>query len=751
MVQKAKVEINSFVGGLITDATPLTFPQNTSFVDVNMELNTDGSRQRTLGLDYETGNSFIDTTIVGAQGIPTTFKTYRWENVAGDPEKVILCVQFGNEIKFFDLKADVISGAQIGYLSFDIPVSNRVSFAAIDGRIVIAAGINDITVGTYSGGVISFKTDIIKVRDFFGVEDVDPISGDDLTTGTAVARRPKGLTDVHQYNLRNQSFGIPRMFANSETLKDPIAAFRETYFTVKADDGSPSNADNVGDFLYPDANDVDDRNSRRYFPVDAVKNPLGSSRAPQGYYIIDLLNRGTSRFAQDSANHGIYPELTHSLSSLPTDTTPGGATVVGEFAGRVWYGGFSGEVVGGDSKSPQLSSYIAFSQLVNNPSLITQCYQAGDPTTDNEPDIVDTDGGYIRINNAYGICGIVNLGKSLFICGANGIWRIFGGNDSGFTATNYVVEKITDKGVAYPDSIVQVENTLMYWSNDGIYWMKQNEFGDWISENQTQGKIQKLYNTITIANTATINGTYDSYQRKVKWLYNNRMDEIHQQRELCYNINISAWYERYFSQINGDTVPLVLGGFNCEPFEIDVLTNRIFEVAYVVVTQLNPYLQYTISKQTNLEFIDWKSFDGTGVDVPATLVTGAASGGDNMRYKQMPYLYIHQRRTENGFVEDGEGDLVPKNQSSCTVRVLWDWTNSANSNKWSSPFQAYRYPRAYYPVDVNDTFDTGYEMIISKNKVRGRGKAISLMFTSTPKKEMHIYGWSLFMTANDNA
>jgi hypothetical protein len=365
-----------------------------------------------------------------------------------------------------------------------------------------------------------------------------------------------------------------------------------------------------------------------------------------------------------------------------------------------------------------------------------------------EPDIIDTDGGYIRINNAYGICGIVNLGKSLFVCGANGVWRIFGGNDSGFTATNYVVEKITDKGVAYPDSIVEVESTLMYWSDDGIYWMKQNQFGDWASENQTQGKIQKLYNAITISNTNTINGVYDSYQRKVKWLYNNRMDAITQQKELIFNVNLSAWYERHFSQINGDDVPLVVGAFNCEPFELNILTNKVFEVGYVVVTELNPILRYTIAKQTDRDFLDWKSYDSVGVDVPSILITGSASGGDNMRQKQMPYLYVHQRRTEDGFTGV---DWTPIHQSSCTIRVMWDWSNSNNSNKWSVPFQAYRYPRAYYPPSVDDPFDTGFQMIISKNKVRGRGRAISIMFTSSPGKEMHLYGWSLFLTVNDNA
>jgi len=46
---------------------------------------------------------------------------------------------------------------------------------------------------------------------------------------------------------------------------------------------------------------------------------------------------------------------------LPEDRTPGGATLVAEFAGRVFYGGFSGKTIGGDENSPELSNYLLFS------------------------------------------------------------------------------------------------------------------------------------------------------------------------------------------------------------------------------------------------------------------------------------------------------------------------------------------------------------------------------------------------------
>ena len=48
-------EFNTFVGGLVTEASPLTFPENASIDEANFELDRNGSRSRRLGMDYEEG------------------------------------------------------------------------------------------------------------------------------------------------------------------------------------------------------------------------------------------------------------------------------------------------------------------------------------------------------------------------------------------------------------------------------------------------------------------------------------------------------------------------------------------------------------------------------------------------------------------------------------------------------------------------------------------------------------------------
>ena len=117
-----------------------------------------------------------------------------------------------------------------------------------------------------------------------------------------------------------------------------------------------------------------------------------------------------------------------------------------------------------------------------------------------------------------------------------------------------------------------------------------------------------------------------------------------------------------------------------------------------------------------------------------------------MRDKQLPYIYFYFTKTEDGYVTSGS-DLVLDNQSSCQVQAQWNWANSANSGKWGNPFQAYRLTRFYTPTDVTDPFDNGDSVVVTKNKIRGSGKTISLKLYSEAGKDMKIIGWAMPITA----
>ena len=53
--QKAQVEVNHHVLGLITEAGRMTFPENASVFERNFVLNPSGKRERRLGLELQGG------------------------------------------------------------------------------------------------------------------------------------------------------------------------------------------------------------------------------------------------------------------------------------------------------------------------------------------------------------------------------------------------------------------------------------------------------------------------------------------------------------------------------------------------------------------------------------------------------------------------------------------------------------------------------------------------------------------------
>lgn len=770
--QVAPVEVNRFVGGLVTDASPLTFPDNASIAEDNFVLNIDGSRNRRLGMDKENNFSTISSSVSYSPTLMPSHTSYRWKNAGGDPDKSILAVQFGNEIKFFDLDNETISSQVVHTESFpSSTLTTQYSYAVVDGLLVVATGEKDVNIFEYdsAGPTITKTTDSILIRDFFGV-DVE-ISGENLRQSNKVTKRPTTTTDGHLYNLRNQSWAEARKNANNESLIDPISAFLTTASKY------PSNADTVTQSLFADANDADDRIGERFFPADLRDNPIGSSHAPSGHYIIDALARGASREAAYAETVANAEATLVDITSLPQDLTPGGATVVAQFAGRVWYAGFSGEVTNGDGKSPRMSSYILYSQQVEDISDIVLCYQAGDPTAKEEPDLLDTDGGFIRIDEAYGIKNMVNLDNTLFIFAQNGVWRVAGDdNATGFKATANSVIKVSDRGIRGAKSVVVVDGAIVFWGDDGIYQIAKNQFGDWQNTSLTEARIQGLYNDITSEEKELVQGYYDSYDKKARWVYQNKLDDTTDVRELILDKSLGAFYTNTIATSNGaQAYPRVVGIFETNPFRVSTGTEDVEvgievvqvngvdvqisgpvrssatrQIGYVCVSSVASTVEYTFCNYRDSTFRDWKSVDSVGKDAAAFLITGYLSGGDFQRQKQLSFLTTYMKKTEDGFVLDVNGDLSPANQSSCKVQTQWDWTNSANSNKWSSERQFYRLKRHYFPVDLNDEFEDGHTVVVGKDKIRGRGRVVSIKFATEPDKDLVLYGWSLIVGVMSN-
>lgn len=167
------VELNTFIAGLITEASPLTFPPNASLDEENFILNKDGSRTRRNGIDLESGYVAINSGQTMPVDKNLKVSSFKWKNVGGDPQRTFIVVQIGNKLQFFD---NAVQPLSTGFLS-DYTYDNseeiiRFSYANVDGTLVVVTGRKDINIFSYDGSNINLLNKRIKIRDQFGVTDI---------------------------------------------------------------------------------------------------------------------------------------------------------------------------------------------------------------------------------------------------------------------------------------------------------------------------------------------------------------------------------------------------------------------------------------------------------------------------------------------------------------------------------------------------------------------------------------------------
>lgn len=177
------------------------------------------------------------------------------------------------------------------------------------------------------------------------------------------------------------------------------------------------------------------------------------------------------------------------------------------------------------------------------------------------------------------------------------------------------------------------------------------------------------------------------------------------------------------------------------------ISNRLN--SYTIPTDIKPSsVEYILEDGTNLRiaqvrsgsFTDWNTFDGAGVAYDSYVEAGYELFDDAMRNKNITYLFSYLTRTETSADVNGILDYP----SSCKMQVKWNWASGEQSNKWTPEVEVYRPPQL-----LLDNPDTGFGMVVTKNKVRGNGKAIQFKFRcSDPGKNFDLNGWAIEVSGN---
>lgn len=392
------------------------------------------------------------------------------------------------------------------------------------------------------------------------------------------------------------------------------------------------------------------------------------------------------------------------------------------YAGRAWYAG---------TNYSKLSAKIFFSQVVESRDQYGKCYQVADPTSLNISDILPTDGGVISIPEAGAVYKLLPYSSSLLVFADNGVWQIGPGGDGYFTATSYSIRKVSDIGTFGPGNVVMGDGSPYYWGKSSIYKIGLDPTqGFLVSAPISLNQVDVLYGDIPADIRATTQGVYNDLKKQIVWSYRDDYNDNEFNLLLIYDLRFQAFLKWRINIDSRHPVTMVTH----KKVESQEDYNKLCIVA------LGDNVIDSIATVFN-NGDDYKDYDTNGTEVGAYLVTGYDVAEAPAHNKQAPVIHVFMYKTETGFTEVS-GDLVPVNASSLTMQARWNWADRSSSGKWGTAQECYRHRRLYTATDASDGFDDGQPVVVTRNKVRGRGNSLHLKFTAGSGKDAHLIGWA---------
>jgi hypothetical protein len=680
----------------------------------------------------------------------TAYSTGNWTSVNGNGNVNFIAYQIGEYVYFTNSSSENINTNNshvttvVNLTTYGTTGSTTAgirksvaSYASTQGKLIITSQYTNPIILTYDAATntVAVATIDIKIRDFD--EFTSPVSV--TTENTQVQWAAISFYEKALYNLYNHGWTDTQINAYKTANSSKLPSNTKQWIFGK---------DTNDDFSAAVLN----------------KQDFGSSEAPKGRFILDAFNKVRT------AGGVTY-----------TETTEFRPSVCSFFAGRVWYAGVNNSTDTGK---------VYFSQVITTPDKVGYCYQVNDPTSEVLSDLQDDDGGVIVIPEASNILKLVPLGRGIAVLATNGIWFI-SGIDLAFSASSYSVEKITNVGCLSEAAVILVENALLYWSNAGIYAIQPGQTGaEYTANNISDGTIKSFYSSIPILNKRYVAGAYNSREKLIYWLYStdakaNDEDNIFSKNAMLVldlKLNVFYWHN-FDTNYNGIPIEIVTSSESLSATEISDNVLADGDIVYAndlkVETEINSvksqkqifkilctfnlgdaegplvhsFADFENTRNADTKFKDFysNSASGTGIFSDAVEASAYVITGYNLaevgpaRAKTGQYLSVFMNKTETAF----DSNTQPINESSCLMQVRWDFTNSATPNKWSDEVQVYKQPRIFL-ASPNTTFDDGYALVISKNKLRGRGKAIQMKFRSEEGKDMQLVGWSGTFAGNTN-
>lgn len=716
----------NFTKGLITEASLLTYPENACIDLDNCILYRKGNLSRRLGVDFESGSSNSPYQINQSDFVKNAYHTYKWESVGNNINKNFLVTQVGPTLRFYDLSASPLSsglkGFTVNMLSFKAPnVTDaqaslcEMSFAGGKGYLFAVGEKFEPIMVEYNEALdtITATRIYIQVRDFQGLND-----------GLANDEEPTTLSPEHNYNLLNQGWVDATNSGSGATV-----AYFDSYGgmgTVASAASTPITHFYTHYSRYPGNNKqwwiAKKSTDNTFDPVLLGTFYFGTGRAPRGHFVVNAFYK----------DRGAVSGLT-TIVPEKSDQRP---TSVAFFAGRVWY---------------VCQSTVYYSQVLDDKAKAGFCYQVADPTAEDFSDLVATDGGTVTIPEMGKALKILAIAGGVLIFGSNGIWFV-SGMGGGFSALDNGVQKVSPIGTNSPNSIVDTKDGVFWFNKVGIQAIAVQTGAAGTSfdvKTISEETIQGFYNDSIPENQKPyVRAIYDSATNVIQWLFNSSPTGTPGVYDRILNLDMGLG--SFFPWTISTTGPKIIGAFNTldlNPLSENTNVRPTF-VQYQFLVPTAGVYAFNFGYFHDEHFADWRTYDGVGTDYLSFIESGYELLDDAMRKKELNYIFCYFRKTEKNYVETETGYDIDY-QSSCILKIKWDWASTMMANKWSSKVEAYRHNRVPMFTDEDLSFDTGYPIVISKNKVRGHGRAIQFRFESNGiGKDFDLLGWAVPVSGN---
>jgi len=617
--------VNNFVRGLITEAGELTFPEGASVDELNCDLRRDGSRRRRLGVAYESNNTLSTFTLSDTEIVSIG----EWINVAGNADLEFLVFQKGATLYFYN--------------KGDLPYSSQVETNTVNLSVYEQSG---------SNGAENAKCQFTTIK------------------GNLVVSSPEINTIAIEYNLVSSTFSVTQI--SFETRDFEWQGDTSTYYT---NNSSPSqdrkyDAQNTGwntgngaptdltkRLTHPWYSGKD--SSGNYSSTEWEKIYGGTTLTGNGHYVLDFF---TKNRAAASGLTGL---------TKPTDPEGSRFRCVESFSGRIFYAGLS---------SAENAGTILFSKLVDTVSDLGICHQQNDPTSEYLSDLLDTDGGEIKIPDAVKIQRLYAYQTSLFVFAENGIWQI-SGVDGVFKASSYSINRVSRIGILNPQTFVEAEGIPFWWSRFGIHTLATDPVsGQGTEQNLTIPTIQSFWDKIDSDAKLKVTGTYDGINKRIYWAYPDKDETVAAKLNnfLILDIPLQAFYPWRISDQTSSTDCVVglafYSGYGAKELELDVTTNSGVDD---VVTGANYITSYYMQVTSGLSIMDLKL---------NLEVTHNIQIGDNITFQDVVGLPFSNYGANFDFdtLNTGTWQVTSKTSDSVTIQVV-STTFPTSTGNVSSP------------------------------------------------------------------